>query len=201
MSALATVTSHQPDRDEHDFYVEPPEAVEALLSVEPFSGSIWDPACGQGTIPATLRRSGHPTHEVLGSDIVMRGTPLSPVYYFQKIDFIGDYRPITVVANIITNPPFKLLEPFIERAMLTVTHKAAFLVRLSALEGMKRHERIFAKHPLARIHVFKNRISMPPGGRGIEVKGGAVAFCWWVFDKSHQGPPTVHWIKAERPDK
>lgn len=32
----------------NEFYPTPPEATRALLSVETFDGSIWEPACGGG---------------------------------------------------------------------------------------------------------------------------------------------------------
>lgn len=190
MSALATVTTHQAERDGDDWYIEPPEAVEALLDAEPFSGSIWDPACGQGTISDVFL--ARESTAIISSDIANRGGR-----HGQTFDFLRESPAYKPVDNIVTNPPYKLIDPFIERAMEIVRHKAAFLMRLAALEGMKRHDRIYARFPLARIHVFSNRISMPPGGRGIEAKGGAVAFCWMVFDKSHKGPPTVNWIRAK----
>ncbi|PID44236.1 MAG: hypothetical protein CSB48_02440 [Proteobacteria bacterium] len=34
-----------PKRAPFEFYPTPPEAVRALLSVEQFDGSIWEPAC------------------------------------------------------------------------------------------------------------------------------------------------------------
>ena len=41
-----------------NFYPTPPEATLALLSVESFDGSIWEPACGKGHIATVLKRSG-----------------------------------------------------------------------------------------------------------------------------------------------
>jgi hypothetical protein len=39
-----TKSAHVWERAAADFYVEPPEAVEALLAVERFPGGVWDPA-------------------------------------------------------------------------------------------------------------------------------------------------------------
>ncbi|MGL1659540.1 hypothetical protein ACSTH1_23845, partial [Vibrio parahaemolyticus] len=44
--------------DQHiraNFYPTPPEATRALLSVETFDGSIWEPACGKGHIADVLK--------------------------------------------------------------------------------------------------------------------------------------------------
>lgn len=59
-----------PRRVPHDFYPTPPEAVRALLSVETFEGSIWEPACGDGAISKVLLDAGH---EVVSSDLIDRG--------------------------------------------------------------------------------------------------------------------------------
>lgn len=56
-------------RAANDWYIEPAEAVEALLRVERFSGLSWDPACGIGTIPNVMEAAGF---DVGGSDIVDR---------------------------------------------------------------------------------------------------------------------------------
>ena len=55
-----------------DFYATPPEAVRALLSVENFSGTLWEPACGDGAIVNVLREAGH---TVYATDLVDRGCP------------------------------------------------------------------------------------------------------------------------------
>lgn len=191
MTAFATVTSasaaRRRDRAAHDYYREPVTAVQALFVAERFVGRGWDPACGRGTIPSVAQQFGL---DMIGSDIVDRAGGTYDVRDFldpggadaERVDFI------------VTNPPFSLAEPFIERAMQVVRHKAAFLVRLAFLEGRARRERIFERQPLARVHVFSRRISMPPGDLDIEAKGGAVAFAWIVFEHGWRGPPTLGWL-------
>ena len=50
-----------PRRIPNEFYPTPPEAVRALLSVETFDGSIWEPACGEGAIAKVLLAAGFDT--------------------------------------------------------------------------------------------------------------------------------------------
>jgi len=50
-----------PFRIPNEFYPTPPEAVRALLSVESFKGTIWEPACGDGGIADILKREFHIT--------------------------------------------------------------------------------------------------------------------------------------------
>src|SRR5882672_437547 len=57
-------------RADHDFYPTPPEAVRALLSVEQFDGTIWEPACGDGAISRELQAHGH---SVVATDLINRG--------------------------------------------------------------------------------------------------------------------------------
>lgn len=59
-----------PRRVPHDFYPTPPEAVRALLSVEAFEGSIWEPACGDGAISKVLLAAGF---DVVSTDLIDRG--------------------------------------------------------------------------------------------------------------------------------
>ena len=44
-SKVSYLNFRYPRRVPNDFYPTPPEAVRALLSVESFEGSIWEPAC------------------------------------------------------------------------------------------------------------------------------------------------------------
>ena len=52
----AAVGASQIDRHiAANFYPTPPEATLALLSVESFDGSVWEPACGKGHIASVLK--------------------------------------------------------------------------------------------------------------------------------------------------
>ena len=57
-------------RQKDDFYPTPARGIESLLSVEKFSGPIWEPACGDGAISKVLLSEGY---DVISSDLVDRG--------------------------------------------------------------------------------------------------------------------------------
>ena len=181
-----------PSRAENDWYCDPVEATEALLRAERFSGASWDPACGVGTIPKTMLQAGLLCH---GSDIVDRG------YGFTGHDFIADGMTGeflgSPIANIVANPPFKHARGFVDRALSIASHKVAFLLPLTFLEGEKRG-RWFETVPLARVHVFSWRISMPPGellqAGAVKAEGGKKAFAWFVFEHGWRGPPQVGFL-------
>jgi hypothetical protein len=170
------------NREKDDFYPTPPEATEALLSVETFSGPIWEPACGDGAISRVLEARGH---TVISTDLVDRG------YGENRVDFLMEYRPRA--PHIITNPPFKMVAPFMRQALKLTTGKVALLLRLACLEGTERRQ-IYDTSPLSNIWVFTRRLSMKRGGYEGAETGGMLAFAWFVWDHSHKGPPTLGWI-------
>lgn len=169
-------------RHANDWYQEPDWIVDALLRVERFEGPSLDPSCGEGNIPKRLRAAGL---ECDGSDIADRGfgTP--------GVDFFALARP---VANIVSNPPYGPLQKYIEHALSLTSGKVAVLARLAFLEGQRRRP-FFEWTPLARVWVSTRRVSMPPGGTGIEAKGGAIAYAWFVWDHAFRGSaPTIGWL-------
>ena len=188
--SLATVDSSakpaKRERNANDFYSEPAWAVEGLLDVQRFSGLTLDPACGRGTIPTVFNAHGL---NCIAADIVDRSDIFGG--HFHHGDFLALDGADRAVANIVCNPPFALAEPFLRKALDVASHKVAFLLRLSWLEGRKRRW-AYEQAPFAAVHPFAARVSMPPGDSDIVAKGGAVAFAWLVWDHSHPiGAPAM----------
>jgi hypothetical protein len=174
----------------NDWYVEPEWVVASLLTAEQqFTGTCWDPACGGGTIPKTVAKMWPriaPMWEA--SDIVDRG-------YGRQVDFFDFSLDKHVVNNIVSNPPYRLIEPFVHRALSLTKDRVCVLARLAFLESMRRVE-FFREVPLARVWVSTRRVSMPPGGTGIKAAGGSVAYAWFVFSHHHYRGrrPELGWI-------
>ena len=167
-------------RPDNDYYPTPPAATEALLSVETFAGDIWEPACGDGAICKVLAAHGH---QVIASDLIDRGYGEAPH------DFLTATR---TVANIITNPPFKLGEAFVRQALARSTAKVALLGKLQFLEGAKRKV-MFETTPLARVWVFSKRLTMTREGKKME-NSGMIAFAWYVWEHGYTGQPVLGWL-------
>lgn len=169
-----------------DFYPTPPEMTEALLSVEKFDGEIWEPACGDGAMSSVLEAAGY---AVNSTDLIDRGFGVGGV------DFLLDAK--TQAANVITNPPFKFTEEFIIKAVSVASRKVAILGRLQLLEGQGRRK-IWDATPFARVWIFSRRIAFKkPGETDYGTKGGKggmIPYAWYVWDKSHVGPPQVGWL-------
>jgi hypothetical protein len=175
-----------------DCYETPPEAVEALLKVEKIPEWVWEPACGPGSIVRALVAAGH---NVLDSDLHDYGQ-----YY--KTDFLA---PDTSVPwhgcyefeCIVTNPPYRLAQQFVEKALELKVPLVIMLLRLAFLES-ERRRRILEHSGLARIHVFRNRLPMMHrkdwnGPRA----SSAIPFAWFVWCRGHTGPTTIDRISWE----
>jgi hypothetical protein len=92
----------------------------------------------------------------------------------------------------ITNPPFRLAEQFIERALRTSRVGVAMIVRTAFLEGVGRHSRLFTVHRPAHVLQFTERVVMHKGK--LSAKGStATAYCWIIW--MHGQPDTrFGWI-------
>jgi hypothetical protein len=100
----------------------------------------------------------------------------------------------------ITNPPFRLAEQFIERALQTSRMGVAIIVRSAFLEGVGRFGRLYSEHQPAHILQFSERVVMHKGRLAPE-GSTATAYCWIVWltsagDVGRMAHPSArfHWI-------
>ena len=181
---LNTILDDPANRHPEDFYPTPERGTEALLGVEKFRGRVWEPACGDGSMSRVLEAR---KLVVRSSDLYDRG------YGEVGVDFLTTKGP--KVANVITNPPFKLAEAFVAHALEVSTKKVAMLCRLAWLEG-KRRGVMFKSTPLARVWVFSGRLAMMRNGDNKNAGGGGMlAFAWYVWEHGYEGPPTLGWLE------
>jgi hypothetical protein len=174
-------------RDPDDWYVEPEWVSERLFAVEKFEGRIWDPACGLGRVVAAARAAGY---EARGSDKVIRSDHcVTPMDFLEQVIILGE--------NIVSNPPFGIARPFIERALHLSRAKVAMLLPTvwanSASTGTW-----LESTPLYREYRIGPRPSMPPGRvivAGEKPGRGKADFSWFVWLKGYEGRPSVHWLR------
>ena len=83
---------------------------------------------------------------------------------------------------IITNPPFRLAEQFLQVALRTARVGVAMLLRIAILEGVGRYEALFRRvetRPLI-VAPFAERVPMFKGR--LDASGStATAYCWLVW--------------------
>lgn len=169
---------------QHDYYATDPRAVELLLEQEAFAGPVWEPACGEGHISKVLEDHGL---KVASTDLVDRG------YGLGGVDFLAVATDPQINYDIITNPPYKYAREFVEKALNIVApgRKVAMFLKLTFLEGQGRRE-LFRNNPPAAVYVSSSRLEC--GKNGEFTGSSAVAYCWVVWFKGHQGPTYLKWI-------
>jgi hypothetical protein len=176
-----SIVGTSPGRPALDFYRTPEEAVIALLKVEDFEGVIWEPACGDGAISKVLADYGN---YVVSSDIHDYG-------FGTVVDFLNTNE---IVDHIVTNPPFKHAQAFVEHALSSTNGKVVMLLKLSFLEGQKRAS-FFLRTPLKNVWVFSKRLQLHRNGEAEAYKnGGMIAFAWFVWEHGYEGRPQIGWI-------
>jgi len=175
----------------HDLYETPAVAVEALLRVLALpSGAIWEPACGRGAIANVLRAHGH---RVVCTDLIDYGADSTAIY---GVDFLKTTEVPADVACILTNPPFKLINKFIDHA-LRLCPNVIMLARLALLESERRSS-VLEGSGLRRIFIFRKRLPMMHrhGWSGRKASSG-MAFAWFVWERGYRGQPIVQRISWE----
>lgn len=207
MAALAPngrVTVHEPNRkprllvtvayprnanrDPLDYYATPPALVRLLLDHEEFSRehTILEPAVGQArTIDLVLRERGYTT---ICSDIDGTGQ--------ERRCFFDIEEPHH---TIVTNPPFRLHQEFVQHAKRIATHKIALLMPLNYLTGAERHAELWSdtEFPLARVHVLNRGVDFQRSDPTSDRFKPSQMYCgWFVFQKEHVGPPHLNWIDS-----
>lgn len=169
-----------------DFYPTPTWATEALLAYESFEGEVWEPACGDGAMAKVLQESGLEVH---ASDLYDRG------FGEVEVDFLKQERKTD---NIITNPPFGLVEDFILHALALADKKVAIFSRLAILESARRYRNIFKERPPTRVLVFTERVTLYPSGL-ITAGSTTIAYCWPIWDSEKKGQEcALSWISPGR---
>lgn len=156
-----------------------------------------------------------------------RGHMLRPLQeYFAEVDAsdVHDYGlglpvrdflfpiPLAEVDWTFMNPPFRLAEEFIARALETSRAGVVVIVRSAFLEGEERHEQLFSRTPPSHVLQFAERVPMLKGRlvRKGEIdpmaeKPGtkantATAYSAVIWVKARSGPTIFDWIGKCRLD-
>jgi hypothetical protein len=174
--------SHIWDRQAEDHYIEPAWVTEKLLAFEKFSGPIFDPCCGAGTIVTAARKMGRSAY---GADIVDRGLDGA---------LIEDFLASTARhENVVTNPPFRNVAAITRHALKLADRKVAVLLPVARLNAAH----WLTGTPLRKVWLLSPRPSMPPGDvlkAGGKASGGKTDFCWLVFTQGWLGPAEIGWL-------
>lgn len=175
-------------QDSPDDFPTPPWATRALcehvLSKSDLAGqTCLEPACGRGYMTS-------PLSEYFGNVASFDAYP----YGFAPIrDFLS--YPYEAASHdwVITNPPFRLAEDFVLRALTVARQGVAILARSVFLESAGRYEAIFSKHAPSVFAQFVERVPMVKG-RLDRKASTATGYAWLVWYKNYDGPPLLRWV-------
>lgn len=173
-------------RQSLDDFPTPPWATRALIEhviqSDVTTKSCLEPACGAGHMARPLNEY---FEHVEAQDIADYGFGRQQDYLTFETANRWDW--------IITNPPFRLAEQFIERALDQTIEGCAFLVRTTFVESIGRYRRLFSKRPPTMVAQFVERVPMVKG-RLDRKASTATGYCWLVWSKSSDSRSEMVWI-------
>lgn len=207
MTVRDMVARHSDFDETEDFIPTPPWATRVLyeyvapdLKVMAPQLTAYDPACGEGHMLQVFCEYGH--HSVVGSDFSEKQLDTAKKRLGGGGLWLGDY---TTGARrekegvVISNPPYKHLNAFIDRALETATFGVGMLCRIQALESEKRYNSVYKSRPPTQIAFFSNRI---PFKTGVVAKKAPKMFfhvwLWWqksqAFSGRFEAPRPPLWV-------
>lgn len=106
----------------------------------------------------------------------------------------------TYDGDILTNPPYKYAKEFVEHSIETIKENnyVIMFLKLQFLEG-KARKRLFEKYPPKYVYVFSQRQRCAMNGDFSKYSNngnthGAVAYCWYIWQKGFKGEPIIRWL-------
>ena len=177
-------------RQKDDYYATDPTALEMLLDFEKFSVNVWECACGEGHLCNVLKKKGY---DVKSSDLIDRGYAGTEVIDFLQVT-AADIKD-DVQRDIITNPPYKQAQQFIEHA-LDISNdgtKIAMLLKVQFLES-KARRKLFDKYPPKYLYISSGRLKCAKNGNFENLGSSAVAYAWYIWEKGFIGEPVIRWF-------
>lgn len=188
---LGASNHSESDREENDFYSTDPASLELLLDrlKEDKIGlhfNIWECACGQGHLSKVLEKQGY---NVYSTDLINRG------YGYGYINFLKRGFITNINTDILTNPPYKYAQEFVEHALNIINdgYYTIMFLKIQFLEGQAR-KKLFEKYPPKYVYVNSARQTCYINGDMSKKMSSASCYCWFIWEKGFTGEPTIRWI-------
>jgi hypothetical protein len=175
--------------DSPDDFPTPPWATRGLIehvlgNTDQFKKqSCLEPSCGAGHMAKVLKEY---FGEVRCADAYDYG-------YADVRDFLTYPYETNAVDWVITNPPFRLAEEFVVRALCVARRGVAMLARTVFLESVGRYTSIFRETPPNKFAQFVERVPMVRG-RLDNKATTATGYAWFVWEKGTMDPPRLMWV-------
>jgi hypothetical protein len=189
-TSTAVMARRKEPHDSLDYFPTPPWATRALVECIGIywfeKTSVWEPACGDGHMVRPLEEYAG---GVIASDVHDYG------WGHHVHDFLMPFLPHGVgqVDWVVTNPPFRLAEQFVQRGLDVAKRGVAVIVRTAFAESIQRYEGLFRDNPPTIVAQFVERVPMVKG-RVDEDAASATAYCWMVWEQQPKNPTQMIWI-------
>jgi hypothetical protein len=177
-------------KDSPDDFPTPPWATRGLIEhvlenrTAFINQSCLEPACGVGHMAKVLKEY---FGEVRAADAYAYG-------YADVRDFLTYPYEANAVDWVITNPPFRLAEEFVLRALCVARSGVAILARTVFLESSGRYRAIFENNPPTKFAQFVERVPMVKG-RLDKKATTATGYAWLVWEKNNNdASPRLMWV-------
>lgn len=173
--------------DSLDDFPTPPWATRALLEhvleSDVKNKSCLEPACGRGYMASPLAEY---FQSVDASDVEDYG-------YGRVANFMESSCAPGSYDWVITNPPFRLAEGFIQRGLEIAREGVAMLTRTVFIESIGRYERLFNVLPPTHFAQFTERVPMVKG-RVDRKASTATGYAWLVWKKPTSDRTELVWV-------
>ncbi len=185
-----------------DYYATPPEATRVLLEAFGINNckTFLEPACGEGHISKELERWYKRLGYSIGTEITITSSDLINRGYgkggidFLKLDSKEKWD------CIITNPPFKLSQEFIEKALKLSNNYVIMFAKIQFLESAER-KKLFDSFPPKYIYVFTDRVNPLRNGSPVDENGkkwaSTMCFAWFIWEIDFEGEPIIRWLRTK----
>lgn len=189
---LGTKDGSTKNRQKEDFYSTEPVATKKLVKWleenEPDckNWKIWESFCGNGAITKVLEENGF--NVVANSDLVDRGFGDTGVDFFKETEMRNNSD------AIISNPPYKLAQASVEKALdlMKDGDKLIYLLRIQFLEGKSR-KKLFEKYPPKYVLVNSERVNCWKDGVD-DGSSSAICYAQFYWEKGYKGKPQICWL-------
>lgn len=194
-TSSAVMQQRREAHDSLDDFPTPPWATRAMCErlirhgADLSSCSVREPCANRGYMVAPLAEY---FGGVLASDVHDYG------FGFEVQDYLFGHDDMVGLTDwTFINPPFRLAEEFIHRAVRRSRIGVAVIVRSSFLEGIGRYERLYGPLPPWGVFHSVERIPMVKG-RYDPSASSATSYSWlvWRNDTDERLPP--QWIEPSR---
>lgn len=189
----AVMAQRAEQADSLDDFPTPPWATRAFIrhyfrNEDLADSSVWEPACGRGHMAQVLR-------EFFGT---VRGSDVFDYGYGDVQDFLTGLTALRSVDWVITNPPFRLAEEFLQRGRQVARKGVALLTRTVFIESVGRYERIFNNAAPSTVLQYSERVPMVKGR--VDPKAStATGYAWLVWEFAREGHGTaLDWVPPSR---